>query len=183
MSFRERASFLAPAWVFTPILPSFQRPNARRQLLDFVACCRRRRWLISWVCPQIASHKCQAMRFCNPRTCGPGHARTVGSHCRPLPSTRRRMLSANYTSIWTRAVSNTMASTFCRSTSTILGLFVDSQAAWKKDTSSCCIANSHSSAGRPAGEVPSRLGMKPQIGFSSGQSRLRGCTTLQNGTV
>ena len=64
-----------------------------------------------------------------------------------------------------------------------LGLFVDSQAAWKKDTSSCCIANSHSSAGRPAGEVPSRLGMKPQIGFSSGQSRLRGCTTLQNGTV
>ena len=37
MSSRERASLLAPAWVFTPIRPSFQRPNGRRRLLDYEA--------------------------------------------------------------------------------------------------------------------------------------------------
>jgi hypothetical protein len=55
-----------------------------------------------------------------------------------------------------------------------LGRFVDSQAARKKDAASSRSANSHSSARRLGGDGPARLGTKPQTGFTSGRSRLRG---------
>ena len=52
--------------------------------------------------------------------------------------------------------------------------FVEGQADKKKDSDPSRAANSHSSVARPAGGGPSREGTKPQTGFTSGRSRLRG---------